>query len=57
MVLTYTPFLKKAATVFGIEASSMNFTKLAALYDTLNVDKYLGKSIPSGLKEEDWANL
>lgn len=57
MILTYTPFLKKAATAFGIEPSSMNFTKLAALYDTLNVDKYLGKSLPSSFKEEDWANL
>lgn len=57
MVLTYTPFLKKAATAFGMDSSSMNFTKLAALYDSLNVDKYLGKSLPSGFKEEDWANL
>ena len=57
MVLTYTPFLKKAATAFGMDPLSMNFTKLAALYDTVNVDKYLGKSLPSGFKDEDFANL
>lgn len=57
MVLTYTPFLKKIATTFGIGPSTMSFTQLTALYDTLSVDKYLGKSLPSGLKEEEWANL
>jgi|688.fasta_scaffold2738600_1 hypothetical protein len=57
MVLTYTPFLKKAATAFGMDPLSMNFTKLAALYDTVNVNKYLGKGLPNGFKDEDFANL
>jgi hypothetical protein len=35
----------------------MNFTKLAALYDTVNVNKYLGKGLPNGFNDEDFANL
>lgn len=57
MVLTYTPFLKKTATAFGMDPATMNFTKMAALYNTLNADKYLGKSLPPTFKEEDFANL
>lgn len=57
MVLTYTPFLRKAATVFGVDPASMNFTKLAALFDTVNVDKYLGKKLPSGFSEDDFNNM
>ena len=57
MVLTYTPFLRKVATSFGMDSSSMNFTKLAALYDTVNVDRYLGKSLPSGFSQDDFNNL
>jgi hypothetical protein len=57
MVLTYTPFLKKTANIFGLDSNSMNFTKLAALYDTLNVNKYLGISLPSAFKQEDFDNI
>lgn len=57
MVLTYTPFLKKMASTFGIEASSMNFTKLSALYDTVRSDKFLGRKLPASFTQEDLNNL
>lgn len=46
MVLTYTPFLKKIATIFNIDSNSINFTKIANLYDTIRVDRYLGRPLP-----------
>lgn len=46
MVITYTPFLKKMATLFKIDQSLMNFTKIAQLYDTINVDRYLNRLLP-----------
>lgn len=57
MVITYTPFLKKIGNAFGLDPNSMNFTKISALYDTLNVDKYLGKALPSGITQEDFKNM
>lgn len=57
MVLTYTPFLRKVANIFGLDSNSMNFTKLSALYDTVNVDRYLGKALPSGFSQDDFNNL
>ena len=56
MVLTYTPFLKKMATAFSMDTATMNLTKLAALFDTINVDKYLGKSLPSQITQDDYKN-
>jgi hypothetical protein len=56
MVLTYTPFLKRMATAFSIDAATMNFTKLSALFDTINVDKYLGKPLPSQITQDDYKN-
>jgi hypothetical protein len=57
MVLTYTPFLKKIANSFKIDPLSMNFTKLAALYDTIAVDRYLGRPLPTELTPADLTNL
>ena len=57
MLLTYTPFLKQVATTFGIEPSSMNFSRLAALYDTVRTDRYLGRALPASLKETDLTNM
>ena len=53
MVLTYTPFFKEMASTFKIDASSMNFSKIASLYDTIKVDRYLGRSLPSEFDQKD----
>lgn len=57
MVLTYTPFLKKMAATFKIDPVSMNFTKLASLYDTIRVDRYLGRKLPAEFTQEDLENI
>ncbi len=58
MNLTYYPFMKKMATTFNINASSMNFSKISSLYDTLTVDMYLGRPLPSlGFNDSDYLNL
>jgi len=51
MVLTYKPFLRKMATTFKIDESVMNFTKLASLYDTIRVDRYLGRPLPESFTQ------
>lgn len=51
MVLTYTPFLKRMASAFSIDTATMNFAKLTALFDTIIVDKYLGKAVPSQISQ------
>lgn len=57
MVLTYTPFLKKIANTFKIDPASMNFTNLASLYDTVRVDRYLGRKLPVGFSSDDLENM
>jgi hypothetical protein len=57
MVLTYTPFLKKMGSVFGIDSNQMNFTNLCSLFDTVRADKYLGRSLPSGFSGDDFSNM
>ena len=57
MVLTYAPFLKKMASIFKIDPNAMNFTKLCSLYDTIRVDIYLGRPLPSEFTKEDQANI
>ena len=46
-MLTYSPFLKQIASIFKIDPSVMNFKKLADLYDTVNVDRYLARTLPN----------
>jgi hypothetical protein len=46
MNITYYPFLKKLSSVFNIPINSMNFSRVSSLYDTLTVDKYLGRPMP-----------
>lgn len=57
MVLTYTPFLRRVGQTFGIEPSAMNFSKISSLYDTLTVDKYLGRPMPKNFTEDDYLNM
>ena len=37
--------MKKVASVFNI-STTMNFTTIDAIYDTLMVDRFLGRPIP-----------
>ena len=48
MNLTYHPFLLKMASIFDVPSESMDFKKISGLYDTLTVDKYLGRAMPGG---------
>lgn len=58
MNLTYYPFLKKMGGVFNITPSQMNFSKISSLYDTLTVDKYLGRPMPKeNFTEDDYLNM
>ncbi len=57
MALTYSPFMKRMATLFQIDPLSMNFTKLASLYDTVRVDRYLGRPLPAELTQADLSNM
>ena len=58
MNLTYYPFMKRMADVFNIPTNRMNFSIISSLYDTLTVDKYLGRSMPEfGFSDSDYLNL
>jgi hypothetical protein len=57
MALTYAPFLKKVGQTFGIEPTAMNFSKISSLYDTLTVDRYLGRPLPQNITEDDYLNM
>ncbi len=57
MNLTYWPFMKKMAIIFDLDINSMNFTMLTNIYDTLIVDKNLGRAIPKDLTDSDFVNL
>jgi hypothetical protein len=56
MNLTYYPFIKKVAQLFNL-SSNTTFPTLSSLFDTLVVDKYLGKAVPNGMTEADLDNL
>lgn len=56
MNITYTPFVRKVIQVFNL-SSNATFQTLSSLFDTLAVDKFLGRSLPTGLTEEDYQNL
>lgn len=45
--------------VFNISAASMNFSKISSLYDTLTVDRYLGRAFPPAdvFTEDDYLNM
>jgi hypothetical protein len=57
MALTYAPFLKRVGQTFGIEPTTMNFSKISSLYDTLTVDRYLGRPLPQNITEDDYLNM
>jgi hypothetical protein len=57
MTMTYTPFLRRMGQTFGIDTAAMNFSKISSLYDTLTVDKYLGRPMPKDFKDDDYLNM
>jgi hypothetical protein len=57
MNFTYYPFLKRMANIFNIPTTPMNFSITSSLYDTLTVDKYLGRPLPNNFTEQDYTNL
>lgn len=56
MNTTYTPFIRKTIQVFNLSSNS-TFQTLSSLFDTLIVDKFLGRPLPSGYTEDDLKNL
>lgn len=56
MTLTYTPFIKKTIQVFNL-SSNATLQTLSSLFDTLIVDKFLGRPLPSGYIDDDLMNL
>lgn len=56
MNLTYYPFMKKTIQVFNLSSNS-TFATLSSLFDTLIVDKFLGRPLPAGYTEDDLMNL
>lgn len=56
MTLTYTPFIKKTIQVFNLTLKPTLET-LNEIFDTLIVDKFLGRALQSGYTEDDLMNL
>lgn len=57
MIITYQPFLRKIGQMFNIEPAVMNISKVSDIYDTLTVDKFLGRPLPADLTDEDYLNM
>jgi hypothetical protein len=60
MNMTYYPFIKKAFDIFNLTLtanSSSTFATLNSLFDTLVVDRYMGRPLPPNFSEDDYKNL
>jgi hypothetical protein len=58
MNITYYSFLKKLTQLFFKNSTQViSIAQSVDLFDTLYVDKYLGKSLPSTLTQNDYLNL
>lgn len=58
MNLTYYPFLKKLSVLYNIELSEMNFQTASNLFDSINVNLYMGKNILNeNFTQADFENL
>ncbi len=40
--------------MFNLPETSINFYEIGQLYDTLTVDRYLGRPLPSDFSEDDY---
>jgi len=47
MNMTYYPFIKRVIQTFNL-SSNTTFQTTSSLFDTLIVDKYMGRSLPNG---------
>lgn len=54
--MTYYPFFKKMIQFFNMSQNS-TIQSLSSLYDTLIVDKYMGRPLPNGFTNDDLDNL
>lgn len=58
MNLTYYPFLKKMTQIFfKNQTQTISIAQSVDLFDTLHVDHYLGKPLPSSITQSDYDNL
>ena len=51
MNLTYTPFFRRMADSFDLDASKVDLKLISQLADTIRVDRYLGRPIPYSVKK------
>ena len=56
MNTTYTPFIRKTIQLFNLSSDS-TFQTLSSLFDTLIVDKFMGRPLPTGYTQDDLDNL
>lgn len=54
--MTYRPFLKKMISMFNL-SSNATFQTTNDLYDSLVVDRYLGRPLPSNFTMDDFNNI
>ena len=58
MTATYTPFLRKLTTLFYKNQTQLiKLDQVIDVFDTLNVDRYLGRPLPANISQEDYKNL
>jgi hypothetical protein len=58
MTTTYTPFLRKLTTLFyKNQTQTIKIDQVIDVFDTLHVDRYLGRSLPANISEDDYKNL
>jgi len=56
MNLTYNAFQKRMAQIFNL-SSNLSLLTLSSLFDTLIVDKFMGRSFPNGFSSDDLDNM
>ena len=58
MTATYTPFLRKLTTLFyKNQTQPIKLDQVIDVFDTLHVDRYLGRPLPANISEDDYKNL
>ena len=58
MNMTYYPFLKQLTERFFPKSKTIiTLEESTNLFDTLEVDKYLGRTLPNGFSQSEYDNL